>query len=393
MPRRSTEAALACAAVSLADRTAPEPAADPLGAARRSISFLETILESLCDGVLALDRRGRILYWSPSCERLTGIPAGAAAGREALEVLGTLGARLAEIDEGSVQDLLEVGQGQLPVGVTIVRATGPGGVCIGKVCAVTDMRGEWQERARRERLEALARLGKGVAWAVHQIRNPLGAAAGFTDLLERELQGASPAGLLEKVRESLREVERRIGEILTYVHPRPLQLVQTDLARLVARVAEDVKARFPKGPSVEAHLPGSLSLVADPEQLRQAIENLLVNASEAAGCGGRIVLLLQRGQPGPRLAEAGSVRLLIRNTGGDLSPKAPGALFEPFASTKMRGTGLGLPLAKRVVQAHGGEIEALSAGGWTTFVVTLPREAPIAARDGAPSAVKATVEI
>jgi signal transduction histidine kinase len=345
-----------------------------LGEARRALVLLETILEELCDGVLAVDQRGRVIYWSPSCERLTGRGAAAVLGRPADEALGGLAAELGAADAGPVDGLLGRGAG-VPVRIRAVRASGEGGVRIGHVYALTDLRGAWEQQAEDERQAALAELGRGVAWAVHQIRNPLGAAAGLADLLARDLAGAPGAQLLGKVREGLREVDRRVGEILAYARPRPLQLELYDVTRMVRQVAGDVRARFPSGPTIESGRRAALPLLCDPAQLQQALENLLVNAAEAAGADGRVNLLVQRGSAGAQAPGSETVRLLIRNTGAELPADALGSVFEPFSSSKLRGTGLGLPLAKRIVEAHGGRIEALSAGGWTTFVVTLPTNA------------------
>ena len=123
-------------------------------------------------------------------------------------------------------------------------------------------------------------------------------------------------------------------------------------------------------------MPDQQRLLADQGQLRQALENLLVNAAEAAGAQGRVRLLVQTQRP-PGAPD--SLRLLIKNTGAALSQERLSALFQPFVSGRAGGTGLGLPLARRIIEAHGGEIGALSAGGWTTFVVTLPLETAIAA--------------
>lgn len=353
-----------------------EPSSASLAEARRSVALLEAALEGFSDGVFAVDRRERILYWSPACARLTGREAHVVTGCPAQSCLGALAGKLTGRRSGQVTGLLETAEGTLPVRATLVAAEGPGGTHVGTVCALTDLRRTWEVRAEQERLAALASLGRGVAWAVHQIRNPLGAASGFAELLEQDLAGSESALLLGKVRECLTEIDRRMGEILAYARPAELQLVPLELRDLIDSILESLDSRFPAGPLFESQVPARLALLADAGQLRQALENLLVNAAEAAGSDGRVRLLAQNPEPADR---CDSVRLLIRNTGTSLSPERLKMLFEPFVSGRTGGTGLGLPLARRIIEAHGGTIGALSAGGWTTFVVTLPLETALVA--------------
>ncbi len=344
-----------------------------------SIALLETLLESLADGVFAHDRQGRIIYWSPSLERLTGRDADSAMGRKTEQIVGKIAAKIAASDNGTVSGLITTGPESLPVRITVVQVPGASGVRMGKVCAVTDMRGEWNARAVNIQSQALANLGGSVAWAVHQIRNPLGASLGFTDLLARDLAESESAPLLEKVREGLREIDHRIGEILSYARPKPLQFEETDLVSLITSVVEATNARFPDHQEIEVTSALKLMMVCDSMQLVHAVENLIVNAMEAAGSDGRVQVMLQssaeiQGKSGSSTARDDSIRLLIRNSKSTDDPDLIANMFEPFASSKTGGTGLGLPMAKRIVQMHLGDIEVLSAGGWTTFVMTLPRE-------------------
>jgi len=210
-----------------------------------------------------------------------------------------------------------------------------------------------------------------LAATLHQVRNPLGAAAGFAELLERDLEGSAAARLLGKVRDSLAEIDRRIGDVLAYARPRPLDVTGFRARDLLAAVVEQVRARFPSGPTMVLEAEEPVQVRADRNQLGQALENLLVNACEAAGAAGEVRLLLQRAPAGPG-AHPEDVRILIRNTGDQLAPERLQEIFEPFRTGKSSGTGLGLPLARRIIRDHGGRITALSAGGWTTFVVMLP---------------------
>ncbi len=347
---------------------------EALDQARRGVKLLESLLEALADGVVALDRRGRVIYWSRGMERLTGIAAAQAVGRSASLSIGPVGDRLMQDDTPALTDYLELPSGErVPARLERRPSHGPGGTVSGWVCAVTDVRRRWAARTECERASALAELGRSVASAVHQLRNPLGAASGFAELLEREIEHEESAQLLGKLRASLAEVDRRIGEVLTWSGPRRLDVRELDLTALVERIAEQVRARFPDGPRIELSAHPLGAVWGDEGQLRQAIENLVVNAAEAADAQG-CVQVMTRCIDRSRGADADSVRIVVRNTGPQVAPERLQAIFEPFRSSKRGGTGLGLPLARRIVREHGGGISALSAGGWTSFVVTLPRD-------------------
>lgn len=349
--------------------------AQRLADAPRSVALLESLLESLADGVFALDRHQGVIYWSPSLERLTGRDAVATVGKPAGLVLGKLAAKIRTISDGTVNGLLSAAPVPIPVKLTVIQAYGVGGVRVGKVCAVSDLREQWRQRNQNLQSQALANLGHSVACAVHQIRNPLGASLGFSDLLARDLKETESAPLLEKIREGLGEIDRRIGEILSYARPKPLLYEKVDLSVLIEGVIESISARFPDAPAFEVSLPPGIAMDCDPSQLRQAIENLMVNAVEAAGDNGRIKLVLQsKTETDGVVNESGNLRILIRNTGTLAEPNLLTDMFEAFESSKTGGTGLGLPLAKRIIQMHRGDIEAINAGGWTTFVLTLPQE-------------------
>lgn len=350
------------------------PAALSLEAAdQQTVALLETLLERLADGVFVLDRKARFLYWSPSAERLTGRAADDLVGQPAGEGLGTLAEQLNRLTKGEASGMLDTPGGRVPVRVIVMPATGAGGVHLGRVCAIISLQAVWMERAQQERLERLASVGRSVASAVHQIRNPLGATMGFADLLERDLRGQDPHDLVVRIQGGFTEVNRRIDELLCYVRPRPLHLAEADLGDLLSQIVQDVRARFPNGPSPVFQIAPPSTGVFDPRQVRQAVENLVVNAIEAAGPKGEVKILLNPGGAVSAPDDAETFRLLVRNTGAELSPDRLREIFEPFASSKPGGTGLGLALARNIITGHGGEIEAVSAGGLTTFVLTLPR--------------------
>jgi len=374
--------------------------------------LLESLLDHLADGIFAIDRAGRVLYWSASMERLSGLPSSAAVGRPVSNWLDDAArallldppqsasprdaaARAACASRGPaaaphaarfVSARATFPAAEVPMRLAAVAAAGLSGRRLGTVCAATDLRKSSAARAEDERTKALAVLGETAATIVHQLRNPLGGALGFLGLARLEAGEGPAVRLIDQACAGLDEVERRIAELLRFARAQAPRRETVALAPLLSALAGLFRARYPEGPRLEIVMEEPAHAYADPEQLKQALENLLTNAAEEAGRAGRVALLVQSagrpagargGRDGGRPAgdaACGETRILVRNTGGRLRPGEIERIFEPFVSNKKGGTGLGLALVKRIVSAHGGSVSALSAAGWTTFVVRLPSD-------------------
>jgi len=231
------------------------------------------------------------------------------------------------------------------------------------------------ERQRNElRLaERLAAVGRISAQITHEIRNPLNAIGLNAELLAEELaQGRTvPAEAVQLVEAISREVDRLNGVAEEYLRfarlPRPA-LGRQDLNEILASLLDFL------GPELQAAgvevvrelAAGTLPVRADEGQLRAVFLNLLRNSREAMPAGGRITVCTRRAE--------GAVEAAVADTGGGIPPGDLTRMFEPFYSTKERGTGLGLAFAQQVVKDHGGEIRCDSAvGRGTTFTLRLPR--------------------
>ena len=236
-----------------------------------------------------------------------------------------------------------------------------------------------EEREQRLiRSERLAAVGKIAAQITHEVRNPLSSIGLNAELLEEELGAFEGAGeSRELVRAIIKEVDR-LGEIteqyLRFARlPRP-RLEREDVNSIVSSVLAFVREELAaKGIATDVELDADLPLVpADENQLRQALLNLLRNAAEAMRDGGRIHVSTS--------ALAGQVRVVIADTGEGIANEHRARIFEPFFSTKERGTGLGLALTQQIVSEHGGAIDVESQlGRGTTFTVRLPVAPTVAA--------------
>jgi len=223
--------------------------------------------------------------------------------------------------------------------------------------------------ARLRELEAMARAGELTAGIVHEVRNGLGTIVGYARLLER---GAREKGSKEAraILDECATLETVVRRFTDFVKLEKLQLADTDLGALAARVV----ARERHGhEAVTARLLGLDTPVvvrADEELLERALENVVRNAVQAAAAGGGHVEL--RAERGPN-----AVALHVEDDGPGLASDHPGHV-RPFYTTRPGGLGLGLPLARKIVLLHGGELslERRVPKG-ARVVLRLPADGPV----------------
>lgn len=217
--------------------------------------------------------------------------------------------------------------------------------------------------ARQVRAERLATFGQLVGSIGHELRNPLGVIETSLYVLKSR-NDADPRVVkhLDRIAGQVNIANDIITQLLDLIRDRPLGRQRVSLDELFADLTqaivkpEGVTVELPKGP-----LP---QLSGDPIQLRQVFLNLLDNAIHAASPQGRVVVNITRVGP--------SIDLTVEDTGPGIDPSVVGRLFEPLVTTKPKGIGLGLALVKRIVDRHGGMIEATRGElGGARFTVRL----------------------
>ncbi|MCC6645445.1 MAG: HAMP domain-containing protein [Polyangiaceae bacterium] len=228
-------------------------------------------------------------------------------------------------------------------------------------------------RARAEVVQAerLAAVGRMAAQITHEVRSPLSALGLNVELLEEEIAtrggGDEERKLVSAIRgeiDRLTELSERYLSLARRPTPEPAPGDLGALVREIARFVEPQLARA--GVTLELQLaPGLPHLRFDEGQLRQAILNLIRNATEAMSGGGALTLSV--------LGDPGGQRVMVDDDGPGVPAELADTLFDPFVSTKRQGTGLGLSITRDIVESHGGRITAEPrAPRGTRFVVTLP---------------------
>jgi signal transduction histidine kinase len=275
--------------------------------------------------------------------------------------------------------LLAVPLGERALDVAVATFVAPAAQGTGALVVLDDVTEREQARARLLQNERLAAIGRMAAHVTHEVRNPLSSMALNAEMLADEARGLSDRApdLVRLTSAIQREIDRLTAITEEYLRvarlPRP-RLELEDIGALVEQTIRFTEPELQRS-DIEIKLrvrPDVPRAMVDELQIRQVLLNLLRNARDAMDAtpiGRRAVAVTVEG------AQDG-VQIAVADSGPGIRPEARAHLFELFFTTKERGSGLGLPLTREIVLAHGGTIEAASGapddGGGARFVIWLP---------------------
>lgn len=219
--------------------------------------------------------------------------------------------------------------------------------------------------------ERLATIGQLAASIGHELRNPLGIIESSLFLIRQRLKraGVEEASIdkhLDKIGLQVKICGKTITDLLELARSRPPKRQPIDVAALVDFAAES--AALGEGIRIEREVPDGLRLDADPDQLRQVLSNLFGNASQAMNGQGRIWVSAER--------HTGGVALRVRDEGPGVPPEHREHIFDALYTTRPKGTGLGLALCRRILQAHHGELGLEASTDGAVFRLWVPDFAP-----------------
>lgn len=225
-------------------------------------------------------------------------------------------------------------------------------------------------RTQMSRAEHLATLGELATGLAHEIRNPLAGIAGVIEIVSRDLPTTSPArSVVKEVRQEIARINQIVSDLLQTARPHPPRIRKSDLNTTVEHaVMLGRQQALAKSISITLQKDSSLPEVEhDSDQVHQVLLNLLLNALQAIDHDGKISVTVK---------SRGSMAVVeVSDNGRGIPPEQLPHIFRPFFTTKGDGTGLGLSLARRIVEDHHGRIDVASTvGKGTTFTVILPLE-------------------
>jgi PAS domain S-box-containing protein len=347
--------------------------------------FIRSVVESLSEGVVALDLEGRVVAWNRAMEELYEVAGSEVIGRGFLDCFPSyrregLAEPLARVMRGEAggfaleaveHQTLRRGRVVQNIKGSLLRQNGqPAGVVL-LIDDITEQVALERSARQAEKLAALGTLAAGIA---HELNNPIGIISSRVEIMLLDAESDPlPAEVSDDLRVLHRHAQRvaRIAQgLLSFARQSPGERAKVDLNNLVEDTLFLVEKQIVKGGIAvqRALAPGLPPVWGDGNALQQVVINLLTNAKDALGARGEITIEtgLAPGQPG-------AVRLVVRDTGPGIPPHVLPRIFDPFFTTKPGGTGLGLSVSYGIVRDHKGNLDVETRPGeGTTFVVTLP---------------------
>lgn len=343
---------------------------------------LESLLDSLHDGVLMVDVEERITMVNGRASQLLGLDPLEAVGQNLSDVFPAQGdftdPLQHSLHEGVPLRHVEVVwtrmQGTpLPLGLSTAAVIDPVGRRLGAVASFSDLTHLKQMERELSQTRTLAALGEMAATVAHEIRNPLGGIGGFARLLERDIDKDDPRRVLVgRVIEGVGSLNRIVSNLLVYTRPMETRYRIVPVREWLHEMADWCQLEAPSLDVESLEIEIEVDQAAesgrfDPERLQQVMLNLLRNALQAMEGDGKLRLSARRA--------TGLLILGVEDNGKGIPPEVLSDVFNPFFTTKENGTGLGLAIVRKIVELHGGNLFVTSEPGrGTRFDIHLPQQ-------------------
>jgi len=362
------------------DRIDPQSLQSVVLKLSREKGFLETLFNTIQEGIIVADPEGRIRYVNAAACELLGIPADRAEGEPLSRYLRDLDWK--KIWSADKEEWSKVISHELEVFyprqrflnfyfVPLLDEEKSAVTALAVILRdVTKLRQHTASAIESEKLSAITLLAAGVA---HEIGNPLNSLNIHLQLMERELKGLPPAKVqrlredIRVAREEVNRLDRIINQFLRAVRPTKPDLQRASVHEIITETLALMEHELADRDILveQEFAPDLPKTLVDRAQLKQAFYNVIKNALQAMRNGG--ILRIR--------TEATDLHVVVSfiDTGHGIAPDQIGRIFEPYYTTKPDGSGLGLMIVQRIIREHGGSIEVESnVGRGTTFRIRLP---------------------
>jgi PAS domain S-box-containing protein len=348
-------------------------------------SFNESILQNLYGGIVSYTKEGTITFINRPGAKLLGWGESEVLGRSIDDVLGNGGREPSffrkrldgEGDLFSETEVLKKGGERIPIEVFLSDLRGIGGNIAGVTGIFRDITEKKEIEARMHRIDKLASLGQLASGIAHEIKNPLAGIGSAIQVLSSSIQGNdSRKKVFNEILNQIHRLDGTIRNMLSFARPGQLKLASADPNEVIEAVIflvrqqvkkQNIETRFDVGKDLP-------KVMIDPQQIQQAVLNVVLNAVEAMPSGGMLTISArEKACIDPSKRESPYLSIVVSDTGAGIAETTMAQIFNPFYTTKPAGTGLGLSITQRIIEEHHGKIDIQSeAGKGTSFIIDLP---------------------
>jgi two-component system, LuxR family, sensor kinase FixL len=337
----------------------------------------QAVVESAVDAIVVIDAHGRVEAFNPAAERMFGYEASEVCGQNVdmlmpspyREEHDTYLSRYLATGRAKIIGIGREVQGRRKDGSTFPLQLSVGQMTIKGERKFTgilhDLTDRVQMEARLSEQAALAKLGEMAAVVAHEVKNPLAGIRGAVQVVASRLGDDPATKVLKEIIVRIDALDQMMKDLLLFARPSHPNYSPTDVVPLVTSIASLI-AQDPSASEVDVNIAGAAPpFPADAEMLRIVFQNLLINGVHAMHGKGTIRVAVE--------TRESTCQIAFSDGGPGIPAEIRDKIFTPFFTTKSRGSGLGLPTAKRLVEAHKGQlvIDCPPTGG-TTVVVRLP---------------------
>ncbi|CDL36766.1 Sensory histidine kinase AtoS [Citrobacter freundii] len=342
---------------------------------RETKTLNDLIIENAADGVIAIDRQGDVTTMNPAAEQITGYTLHELVGQSYATLFANTqfySPVLDTLEHGTEHVAQEISfpgrERTIEISVTTSRIHNAHGELIGALVIFSDLTARKETQRRLAQTERLATLGELMAGVAHEVRNPLTAIRGYVQIIRQQTSLPEHQEYLSVVLNEIDSINKVIQQLLDFSRPRQSQWQQIQLNALIEETlilvqTAGLQARIAFITELDPSLP---PIVADRELLKQVVLNILINAVQAIAARGEIRIRTWQ-------YSASQQAVMIEDNGNGIELAIQKKIFDPFFTTKASGTGLGLALSQRIINAHQGDIHVTSQPGCgAIFTLMLP---------------------